>query len=254
MEMDFERRFGGVRRLYGEESFQRFRQAHVCIVGVGGVGSWAAESLARSAIGRITLIDLDNIAESNTNRQVHALGDEYGKAKVAAMAERIHAINPDCEVIEIEDFVTLDNLEDMLGRDYDFVIDAIDNARVKAAMINWCKRRKIKMIASGGAGGRVDPARIQLDDLARSVQDPLLSRVRVLLRREYGFPKDAKMKFGVECVFSSEPLRMPENGESCDVDDKPVSGINCAGFGAAMTVTASFGLWMASRALAHLSR
>ena len=254
MEMDFERRFGGVRRLYGEESFQRFRQAHVCIVGVGGVGSWAAESLARSAIGRITLIDLDNIAESNTNRQVHALGDEYGKAKVAAMAERIHAINPDCEVIEIEDFVTLDNLEDMLGRGYDFVIDAIDNARVKAAMINWCKRRKIKMIASGGAGGRVDPARIQLDDLARSVQDPLLSRVRVLLRREYGFPKDAKKKFGVECVFSSEPLRMPENGESCDVDDKPVSGINCAGFGAAMTVTASFGLWMASRALAHLSR
>ncbi|OAJ70990.1 hypothetical protein A7976_05980 [Methylobacillus sp. MM3] len=254
MEMDFERRFGGVRRLYGEESFQRFRQAHVCIVGVGGVGSWAAESLARSAIGRITLIDLDNIAESNTNRQVHALGDEYGKAKVAAMAERIHAINPDCEVIEIEDFVTLDNLEDMLGRGYDFVIDAIDNARVKAAMINWCKRRKIKMIASGGAGGRVDPARIELGDLARSVQDPLLSRVRVLLRREYGFPKDAKKKFGVECVFSSEPLRMPENGESCDVDDKPVSGINCAGFGAAMTVTASFGLWMASRALAHLSR
>ena len=254
MEMDFERRFGGVRRLYGEVAFQRFQQAHVCIVGVGGVGSWAAESLARSAIGRITLIDLDNIAESNTNRQVHALGDEYGKAKVSAMAQRIHAINPACEVIEIEDFVTLDNLEDMLGRGYDFVIDAIDNARVKAAIINWCRRRKIRMIASGGAGGRVDPARIQLGDLARSVQDPLLSRVRVLLRREYGFPKDSKKKFGVECVFSSEPLRMPENGESCDADDKPVSGINCAGFGAAMTVTASFGLWMASRALAHLSK
>jgi len=254
MEMDFERRFGGVRRLYGEEAFQRFRQAHVCIVGVGGVGSWAAESLARSAIGRITLIDLDHIAESNTNRQVHALGDEYGKAKVTAMAERIHAINPDCEVIEIEDFITLDNLDDMLGCGYDFVIDAIDNARVKAAMINWCKRRKIRMIASGGAGGRVDPARIQLEDLARSVQDPLLSRVRVLLRREYGFPKDPKKKFGVECVFSSEPLRMPETGESCDVDDKPVTGINCAGFGAAMTVTASFGLWMASRALAHLAK
>ena len=254
MEIDFERRFGGVRRLYGEAAFQRFQQAHVCIVGVGGVGSWAAESLARSAVGRITLIDLDNIAESNTNRQVHALGDEYGKAKVSAMAQRIHAINPACEVIEIEDFVTLDNLEDMLGRGYDFVIDAIDNARVKAAMINWCKRRKVRMIASGGAGGRVDPARIQLGDLARSVQDPLLSRVRVLLRREYGFPKDSKKKFGVECVFSSEPLRMPENGESCDADDKPVSGINCAGFGAAMTVTASFGLWMASRALAHLSK
>jgi tRNA A37 threonylcarbamoyladenosine dehydratase len=254
MEMDFERRFGGVRRLYGETAFRRFQEAHVCVVGVGGVGSWAAESLARNAIGRITLIDLDNIAESNTNRQVHALGDEYGKPKVSAMAERIRAINPACEVIEIEDFVTLDNLDDLLGRGYDFLIDAIDNARVKAAMTNWCKRRKIKMITSGGAGGRVDPARIQLDDLARSVQDPLLSRVRVLLRREYGFPKDAKKKFGVECVFSAEPLRMPENGESCDADDKPVSGINCAGFGAAMTVTASFGLWMASRALAHVSK
>ena len=254
MEADFERRFGGVRRLYGEEAFQRFQQAHVCIVGVGGVGSWVAESMARSAIGRITLIDLDNIAESNTNRQVHALGAEYGKAKVTAMAERIRAINPGCEVIQIEDFVTAENLEDMLGRGYDFVVDAIDNARVKAAMINWCKRRKIKMITSGGAGGRMDPARIEMGDLARSVQDPLLSRVRMLLRREYGFPKDPKKKFGVECVFSSEPLQMPENGESCDVDDKPVTGINCAGFGAAMTVTASFGLWMSSRVLAHLAR
>lgn len=254
MEADFERRFGGVRRLYGETAFQRFQQAHVCIVGVGGVGSWVAESMARSAIGRITLIDLDNIAESNTNRQVHALGGEYGKAKVTAMAERIHAINPGCEVIEIEDFVTAENLEEMLGRGYDFVVDAIDNARVKAAMINWCKRRKIKMITSGGAGGRMDPARIEMGDLARSVQDPLLSRVRMLLRREYGFPKDPKKKFGVECVFSSEPLKMPENGEFCDVDDKPVTGINCAGFGAAMTVTASFGLWMSSRVLAHLAR
>jgi tRNA A37 threonylcarbamoyladenosine dehydratase len=254
MEMDFERRFGGVRRLYGEAAFQRFQQAHVCVIGVGGVGSWAAESLARSAIGHITLIDLDNIAESNTNRQVHALGDAYGKAKVTAMAERIRAINPACVVSEIEDFVSADNLDDMLGRDYDFIVDAIDNARVKAAMINWCKRRKVRMITSGGAGGRVDPARIELGDLARSVQDPLLSRVRMLLRREYGFPKDPKKKFGVECVFSSEPLKMPENGEACDVDDKPVTGINCAGFGAAMTVTASFGLWMASRALAHLAR
>ena len=182
------------------------------------------------------------------------MGDEYGKAKVTAMAQRIHAINPACEVIEIEDFVTLDNLDDLLGRNYDFVVDAIDNAKVKAAMINWCKRRKIGLITSGGAGGRVDPTRIQLDDLARSIQDPLLSRVRVLLRREYGFPKDPKKKFGVECVFSSEPLKMPEEGESCDVDDKPVTGINCAGFGASMTVTASFGLTMAARALARLAR
>lgn len=254
MEMDFERRFGGVRRLYGEAAFQKFQNAHVCVVGVGGVGSWVAESLARSAIAHITLIDLDHIAESNTNRQIHALGDEYGKAKVIAMAERIHAINPACKVTEIEDFVTAENLEDLLGRGYDFVVDAIDNAKIKAAMINWCKRRKLKLITSGGAGGRIDPTRIQLDDLARSVQDPLLSRVRVLLRREYGFPKDAKKKFGVECVFSSEPLKMPENGEACDTDDQPITGINCAGFGAAVSVTASFGLCMSARVLALLAK
>lgn len=254
MEVDFARRFGGVSRLYGEAALQRFRTAHVCVVGVGGVGSWAAESLARSAVGHITLIDLDHVAESNTNRQVHALGEEYGKAKVSAMAERIRAINPECQVSEIEDFVTLENLDELLGRGYDFVIDAIDNAKVKAAMINWCKRRKIKLITSGGAGGRIDPARIQLDDLARSVQDPLLARVRVLLRREYGFPKDAKKKFGMECVFSTEHLKMPENGAACDTDDQPLTGLNCAGFGAAMTVTASFGLWMAARALTHLAK
>ena len=254
MEMDFERRFGGVRRLYGEAAFQKFQRAHICVVGVGGVGSWVAESLARSAIGRITLIDLDHIAESNTNRQIHALGDEYGKAKVSAMAERIRAINPGCAVTQVEDFVTAENLEDLLGRGYDFVVDAIDNAKVKAAMIHWCKRRKLKLITSGGAGGRIDPTRIQLDDLARSVQDPLLSRVRVLLRREYGFPKDAKKKFGVECVFSTEPLKMPENGEACDVDDKPITGINCAGFGAAVSVTASFGLCMSARVLAQLAK
>lgn len=254
MEPDFARRFGGVSRLYGEAALQRFRTAHVCVVGVGGVGSWVAESLARSAVGHITLIDLDHVAVSNTNRQVHALGEEYGKAKVSAMAERIRAINPECQVSEIEDFVTLENLDELLGRGYDFVIDAIDNAKVKAAMINWCKRRKIKLITSGGAGGRIDPARIQLDDLARSVQDPLLARVRVLLRREYGFPKEAKKKFGVECVFSAEHLKMPENGAACDTDDQPLTGLNCAGFGAAMTVTASFGLWMAARALTQLAK
>lgn len=254
MEMDFERRFGGVRRLYGEAAFQKFQQAHICVVGVGGVGSWVAESLARSAIGHITLIDLDHIAESNTNRQIHALGEEYGKAKVTAMAQRIKAINPACEVIEVEDFVDKDNLEELLGRGYDFVADAIDNAKVKAAMIHWCRRRKLKLITSGGAGGRADPSKIMLDDLSRTIQDPLLSRVRLLLRREFGFPRDQKKKFGVECVFSAEPLKMPENGEACDVDDKPLTGINCAGFGAAMAVTASFGLMMTSRILLHLAK
>lgn len=252
---DFERRFGGIRRLYGSAAFERFQQAHVCVVGVGGVGSWAAEALARSAIGRITLIDLDNVAESNVNRQIHALGDEFGKAKVTAMAERIQAINPRCVVTQIEDFVELESLDAMLGQGYDFIIDAIDSARIKAAMIAWCKRHKVKLIASGGAGGRIDPMRIKLDDLARTVQDPLLSRVRTLLRREYGFPKDPKKKFGVSCVYSSEALRQPENGLACDVDAgaQHPAGLNCAGFGSSMCVTANFGLAMVAEALRRLA-
>jgi len=257
---DFERRFGGILRLYGQAAFERFQQAHVCVVGVGGVGSWAAEALARSAVGRITLIDLDNVAVSNVNRQIQALGDEFGKAKVAAMAARIHAINPRCVVTQVEEFVTADNLDAMLGRDYDFVIDAIDSARVKAAMIAWCKRNKVKLITSGGAGGRIDPTRIQVADLSRTVQDPLLSRVRTLLRREYGFAKDsektdAKMKFGVECVFSAEPLKMPTSDAACDVDEAAhPAGLNCAGYGSSMTITATFGLMMVARVLQQLTQ
>lgn len=250
-DFDFERRFGGIRRLYGAEAYVRFQRAHVCIVGVGGVGSWVVEALARSAIGRLTLIDLDNVAESNVNRQIHALGDQFGKAKVTAMAERILAINPRCQVTQIEDFVTTDNLDQMLDRDYDYVIDAIDSARVKADMIAWCRRHKVPLIASGGAGGRIDATRITLADLSRTVQDPLLSRVRTLLRREYGFPKDPKKKFGVPCVFSSEPLRRPET--ACETGGDALTGLNCAGFGSAASVTASFGMMMAGEVLKQLS-
>lgn len=248
---DFERRFGGIRRLYGTPAFERIQQSHICVVGVGGVGSWAAEALARSAVGRITLIDLDHVAESNVNRQIHALGDEFGKAKVVAMADRIHAINPRCEVTQVEDFVTPDNLDLLLGRGYDYVIDAIDSARTKAAMIAWCRRHKVNLIASGGAGGRVDATRIQLADLSRTVQDPLLSRVRTLLRREYGFPKDPKKKFGVDCVFSTESLRRPE--AACDPGEQALTGLNCAGFGSSMCVTANFGTIMAGEVLRKLS-
>jgi tRNA A37 threonylcarbamoyladenosine dehydratase len=253
-ETGFERRFGGIARLYGSDALQRFQQAHVCVVGIGGVGSWAVEALARSAVGRITLIDLDNVAESNVNRQIHALGDEFGKAKVTAMAERIHAINPLCQVTQIEDFVTLDNLDAMLGGGYDFVIDAIDSARTKAAMIAWCKRHKVKLIVSGGAGGRVDPTQILIADLSRTIQDPLLARVRTLLRREYGFPKDPKKKFGVDCVFSSETLQQSKTGAACDVDAgaQHSTGLNCAGYGSSMTVTATVALVAVAMGLRQL--
>lgn len=238
---DFERRFGGIRRLYGAEAYARFQQAQVCVVGIGGVGSWAVEALARSAIGRITLIDLDNVCVSNVNRQVHALDHEYGKAKVTAMAERILAINQRCAVTQVEDFVTPDNLDAMLDRGYDYVIDAIDSARVKAAMIAWCKFHKVRLITSGGAGGRIDPTRVQVADLSCTEHDPLLSRVRSLLRREYGFPKGPKKKFGVECVYSAESLRQAEVACDTNVGTHP-SGLNCAGYGSVTSVTAVFGM------------
>lgn len=253
MQADFERRFGGIARLYGDAALERFGHAHVCVVGIGGVGSWAAEALARSAIGRVTLIDLDHIAESNTNRQIHALGDEYGKAKVLAMAERIRAINPACEVVTIEDFVEAGNLEALMGQGYDYVVDAIDQTKVKAAMVAWCRQHGMRLVTTGSAGGKIDPSRIRVDDLARTIQDPLASRLRAVLRKEHGFTRDAKKKFGVECVFSDEPVRYPERGEVCDVDQGGVTGLNCAGFGSSVCVTAAFGFVAASRVLMNLA-
>lgn len=252
---DFERRFGGIRRLYGEAAFARFRQAHVCVIGIGGVGSWAAEALARSAIGSITLVDLDNVCVSNVNRQIHALDHEFGKAKVAAMAGRIRAINPECVVTEIEDFIGEENFEPILGRGYNCVIDAIDGVKTKAALIAWCKPRGISLITVGGAGGQTDPTRVQIADLSRTIQDPLAAKVRSLLRRHYGFPRDAKKKFGVDCVFSTEPLIYPsgEEGAACLEKDMRLTGLACAGFGSSICVTAAFGLVAASRVLQRLA-
>ena len=250
--IDMSRRFGGTRRLYGEDALQLFLSAHVCVVGIGGVGSWAAEALARSAIGNITLIDLDMVAESNVNRQIHALGEVFGKAKTTAMAERISAINPSCQVNETEDFVTADNLDALLDKGFDYIIDAIDQTRVKAAMIAWSLSHGIPLITVGGAGGQLDPTRIGIDDLARTVQDPLLSRVRSLLRKEYGFSRDSKKKFGIPAVFSNEPLRYPDTGASCD-EPPGLAGLNCAGYGSSVCVTAPFGFFAASEVLRHLA-
>lgn len=248
MEADLQRRFGGVARLYGEAGAKRLSDAHVCVVGIGGVGSWAAEALARSGIGALTLIDLDMVAESNTNRQVHALGDEYGKAKVAVMAERIHAIHPGCRVETVEDFVTLENTADLLRTRFHFVIDAIDQVRTKAAMIAHCRRINLPIITAGAAGGQFDPTRIEIVDLARTEQDPLLSKVRSQLRREYGFTRKPREKFGVMAVYSTEPLRYPEPEAACETP-VAVSGLNCAGFGSSVCVTAAFGLAAAAHVL-----
>ena len=249
---DLARRFGGIKRLYGEQALARFQNAHVCGVGIGGVGSWATEALARSAIGKITLIDLDMVAESNVNRQIHALGDTFGKAKTDAMAERILAINPSCAVSTIEDFVSPDNVGQMLDQRFDYVIDAIDNVRTKTAMIAWCTAHGTPIITSGGAGGQIDPTRIEITDLSRTIQDPLLSKVRSLLRKEHGFSRDPKKKFDVPAVFSSEPLRYPDSGAACD-EQPTLTGLNCAGYGSSVCVTAPFGLFAASEVCRHLA-
>jgi tRNA A37 threonylcarbamoyladenosine dehydratase len=257
-DVDFDRRFGGIARLYGARALERFRGAHVCVVGVGGVGSWIVEALARSAVGRLTLIDLDNVAESNINRQIQALGSTVGMAKITALAERIAEINPFCVVNQIEDFVTPDNLEQMLGAGgYDYVVDAIDSVKAKAAMIAWCRDHAMPLVIIGSAGGQTDPTQIAVRDLARTEQEPLLKKVRKVLRSQYGFPRGEKTKFHVDAVFSMEPLKFPETGEVCavDGDDRAggVTGLNCAGFGSAMVVTAGFGMVAASHVLRKLA-
>lgn len=257
MEADFDRRFGGIGRLYGREALARFRTAHICIVGIGGVGSWTVEALARCGIGKLTLIDLDMIAESNVNRQIHALGNEFGKAKVHAMAERVLAINPECTVEQIEEFVTPENLDSMLGRGYDVIVDAIDQVRTKVAMADWCRKNDIALIMAGGAGGQIDPTQIRVDDLSRTTQDPLLSKVRSQLRKLHEFPRDPKKRFGVTAIYSTEPLRYPARNEEADTDSACAvpagpAGLNCAGFGSSTCVTATFGLFAATAALRHL--
>ncbi len=287
-DIDFARRFGGVARLYGRSGLANFQAASVCVVGVGGVGSWVVEALARSAIGHITMVDLDNLAESNINRQIHALTGTLGMAKVTALAQRIAQINPFCEVHEVEDMLDAANLERLIGAPgFDFIIDAIDDVRAKTALIAYCRANKLRLVTIGGAGGQIDPTRIEVRDLCRTEQEPLLAKVRKRLRAEHGFPRGTKNKFGIDAVFSTEPLQTPEDEEAAcaiDVDTKTelgdmaatavgagrvddagladnatkdvslgISGLNCAGYGSAVVVTAAFGLVAAAHVLRALA-
>lgn len=244
------RRFGGIERLYGEGALARLSSAQACVVGIGGVGSWAAEALARSGIGRLTLIDLDHIAESNLNRQAHALEATLGMAKVLAMAARIAGINPACEVTCVEEFVAEENVAALLPP-CDLVLDCIDQVKAKAALIAHCRKLGIAVVTTGGAGGRVDPTQIRIADLSRTTQDALASKLRAKLRRDYGFPRDPKQKFRVPCVFSPEPIRRPQT-LACDVDEAGLHGLSCAGYGSSMAVTAAFGLAAAAHGLGIL--
>ncbi len=252
MSTDTSRRFGGIARLYGDTALEQLAAAHVCVVGIGGVGSWAAEALARSGIGRLTLIDLDHVAESNLNRQIHALEETIGQAKVLAMQERIASINPSCAVTTIEEFVTPENVGVLLPR-CAALVDAIDQVRAKAALIAHCQASAVPVVTTGGAGGKADPALIRVDDLSRTSQDPLAAKLRATLRRDFGFPREPKKAFGIDCVYSLEPIRRPA-APACDVDEPGLHGLSCAGYGSSVCVTAGFGFAAASRVLALLAK
>ncbi len=251
------RRFQGVVKVYGTTAYERITQSHVCVIGLGGVGSWAVEALARSAIGELTLIDMDHVAESNINRQLQATDESLGKAKAQALAERIAIINPSCRVNQVDDFICAENQAELLDQGYDWVIDCIDNFRTKSSLIHYCKRNKIKLLTMGGAGGMTDPSKIRITDLSKTKQDPLLAKVRKLLRQEYHFPDNPSRRFGIPCVFSEEHLLYPDtNGEVSPRKPKnqAMSGLNCAsGFGSAVCVTAPFGFYAAGYVLRKLA-
>ncbi|WP_375753022.1 tRNA cyclic N6-threonylcarbamoyladenosine(37) synthase TcdA [Vibrio sp. HN007] len=252
----YDQRFGGTRRLYGNSEVEILRAAHVCVVGIGGVGSWAVEALARTGVGELTLIDMDDVCVTNINRQIHAMTGTVGQSKIEVMAERVKLINPDCKVNLIDDFITPDNISEYISKDFDYVLDAIDSVKPKAALLAYCRSNKIKVIATGGAGGQVDPTQIQVADLARTIQDPLAKKIKDNLRRFYNFSKNPQRKFGIECVFSTEQLKYPQPDGSVCSTKATAEGpkrMDCAsGFGAATVVTATFGFVAVSRIIEKL--
>lgn len=234
--MDADRRFGGLERLYGVAGAQHIRASHVAVIGIGGVGSWAVEALARSGVSRLTLIDLDHVAESNINRQIHALESTLGQAKVLAMRERIAQINPDCVVQCIEEFVEPGNWPSLLPAGVDAVIDACDQVRAKTAMAAWALRNQTLFITVGAAGGKRLAHKVDIEDLSKTTHDPLLAQLRYRLRREHGAARDGK-KIGIACVFSRESVSQPD--ASCAVEGDGT--LNCSGYGSQVSVTATFG-------------
>lgn len=278
-EADLDRRFGGLARLYGIVGARRIRAAHVVIVGIGGVGSWAAEAVARSGVARITLVDLDHIAESNVNRQAHALSTTLGQAKVQAMRERIALINPACQVDGVEEFVEPGNWPDMLGMGDDLqtavrekrlaVIDACDQVKAKTAMAAWALRHKVVMISVGAAGGKRLAHKVDIEDLALVTHDPLLAQLRYRLRKEHGGAR--KGNIGVACVFSREPVmqadallalnarQSPDDAEPAGASEAAATveqtdgSLNCHGYGSVVAVTASFGFCAAGWVLGKLA-
>lgn len=251
MESSWQDRFGGVQRLVGTRAAARLAVGHVCVVGIGGVGSWAVEALARTGIGTLTLVDLDDVCVSNTNRQLHALSGTIGRTKVAVMAERALQIHPGVVVHAVADFVTASNLEDVISPTVDVVIDCIDDVPNKVRLLALCHRRGQSVVTTGGAGGRIDPMALRRDDLSRSGGDGLLREVRRRLRQEHGLAAQPAV-WGIPAIFSQEPQRWPgADGEPCATRPDATGGVmDCAtGFGTAAWVTGSMGLMVAAAAV-----
>ena len=255
MERIWTDRFGGVDRLYGRGALARFRAARIAVVGLGGVGSWAAEALARIGVGHLTLIDADDLCVSNTNRQLPAIEGHYGRGKAEAMAERCRAINPAIDAEPVASFLTPSNLSQLLEREFDVVLDACDSFRTKVEAIAWCRRRKQPIVTIGSAGGRTDPTQVRVRDLSRTEHDAMLSLIRKKLRAEFNFPRNADRYFGVPAVYSLENVRYPQaDGSVCGLRPK-VAGdaalkLDCgAGLGAATHVTGAFAFAAVGRML-----
>ena len=255
------RRFGGLARLYGTVGAEKIRAAHVVVVGVGGVGSWAAEALGRSGVGRLTLIDLDHISESNINRQIHALDTTFGQAKVQAMRERIAHINPDCDVRCVEEFVDASNWPAIAGLNLSDdpsvgLIDACDQVRAKTAMAAWSLQHRARFISVGAAGGKRQAHKVDIDDLSLSTHDPLLAQLRYRLRKEHAAPRQSRI--GVACVFSREPVMQAIHHKEDAVGQTPGAqtdnSLNCHGYGSVVSVTSTFGMCAAGWMLDSIAR
>jgi tRNA threonylcarbamoyladenosine dehydratase len=245
-DVDLERRFGGLARLYGAAGYARLRSASVAVVGLGGVGSWAVEALARSGVARLVMIDFDQIAESNINRQIQALGRTLGAAKVDALAERVADIHPGCQVMKVEDFATPENWPALLPAPVDVLIDACDQVRAKAALAAWALATRTPLVCVGAAGGKRRAQAVEVADLAEATHDPLLASLRQRLRKSHGAARTGRV--GVRVVFSRESVAAPLTGDACASD----GSLNCAGYGSSVTVTATFGMVAAGEAIAQL--
>lgn len=263
---DYDRRFSGLERLYGPGSQQPLQQAHVLVAGLGGVGSWCAEALARSGVGALTLVDMDHIAESNINRQLHALTDTLGQSKIQAMADRIHGINPSCQVNLVDDFVSPENVAELFALGCSFIIDCTDQAQAKTAMILEARKRQLPLLVCGGAGGKNNPLSLRAGDISVATNDALLAKLRNTLRRLHGYPKASDQagkprkrvpKMNVRVLWFDQPVSLPiivpiNTGSVTPVLAPVLQGLSCSGYGSAVTITATMGMVAAHEALDYL--